>query len=127
MNLQEKFLDEKFYVNGNCHSLLYELGRISKSSGAHFYLDGEWVVHHGMPPRWRVRKIGLHVLEAICDPYKLTIRAMQGKHSHIIVEQDNYLVGIYRHICAPGLGCYSADDIYVVYLVSVGYYLAPTL
>lgn len=103
--------------------MLYELGRISKSFGAHFELDGEWITDHDVLPRWRIRRIGPHVLEAICPPYRLIIHAF----SHIVVYKDDWPLGYFRYICALGIGCRSASDIFLAYLTSVGYYLAPTL
>lgn len=105
--------------------MLYELGRISKTFGAHFHLEDGWITDHHEKPRWRIRRTGPRVLEAICDPYRLIIDALQ--ENHIKVYKNDWLIGVYRHICVPGHGCYSASDIYLAYLTSVGYYLAPTL
>jgi hypothetical protein len=92
-------------VKGGLHSFLFEIGRISKTSGPHFSVqdsyDGYVIVHHG--GRWRITTDSTFSV--------ITVETGDGQRLHIdgdVMTLNNTQVD---QICAVGYRCFDAQEI----------------
>jgi hypothetical protein len=92
-------------VKGGLHSFLFEIARVSKTSGPHFVVHesfGGYVVeHHG--GRWR----------AVADAAFSTIVVQTDEGQELRVDGDVMTLGDAQvdQICAAGYRCFNAQEI----------------
>jgi len=92
-------------VKGGLHSFLFEIGRISKTSGPHFGVrdsyDGYVIVHHG--GRWHVAT----------DAAFSVITVETGDGQRLRIDGGAMMLGDVQtdQICAVGYRCFDAQEI----------------
>ncbi len=92
-------------VKGGLHSFLFEIGRVSKTSGPHFTVRDSWdgyvIGHHG--GRWR----------AVADVAFATITVETDDGQRLVVAGDAMMLNGAHvdQICAVGYRCFGAQEI----------------
>jgi hypothetical protein len=92
-------------VKGGLHSFLFEIARVSKTSGPHFgvsYRYGDYLIeHHG--GRWR----------ATADAMFSTITVETDDSRRLVIVNDVMMLGDAQvdQICAAGYRCFDAQEI----------------